>query len=940
MDGSLTQDDLQTFLKKKLEELIVLYNFRDSTFELNPIVNEFLNKKGIQLTNLSYKQLFSELNLDFVAEKSSLEHATSSVSNFERQYIIDNQVTIINWWLIHIKDGTIMLLGHKQTNTKKLKDEIVFLENIIKYSPAMIYWKDKNSIHLGCNETFSYAVGYDNPKDIIGKTDYDLSWHSQAAKYNRDDQDVIKSGKPKLNIEDTIIDKNGETRYVITNKVPLRDLDEKIIGVLGITTDITDRKIMEEELRKSKTSQAQLEMLNNIIKYAPDLIYWKDKHSVHLGCNDRFAQAAGYKDQNDIIGKLDYDFPWHAQADKYLKDDQEVINSGEPKLNIPEIVKTIDGEEMQMLSNKVPLKNSLGEVVGVLGITTDITPQKKIEQALKAAKEAAEAANIAKTEFIANMSHDIRTPLSGVVGLGSIVEREIPDPSQRAKVHDMVKSADELLNMLNEILDVVTLGNITVNEIYEEPFDLFYLIQTILDLEKSSVDLKKIHLNCDIDEKIPKVLMGDHKKIHHIILNLVGNAIKFTKKGEVTIKISLTEKQIDKVTLLFEISDTGIGIPPEALDKVFELFYKITPSYKGLEKGHGVGLHIVKTYTELLGGKISVESQIDKGSMFALNLTLKIAEPKATPKNIIQDSLNKRSEEPPIWTTSMVSSQPKLANAPEILIIEDNPLALTIAQTLIGQARCNSTSAHDGESALELARTQDFDMILSDVGLPGISGIEFAKQWRQFEREHNKKPTAIVALTGHAEGKIHEECIAAGINEVIIKPIRPEILAAIFNKFALFGEKIDRPLPVQKSSLLTKIAGKSALGADLPDTEENLFTLKQFKLFDIEKAQKILGNNSTNLTNMIKMNLETIIPQELPKLRQAHADGDWNTVAHIVHKLKSGLVYVGLTQLAMACQYLERYYKAGHTKLLERLYDQVLKAIDITILELKPMLSK
>lgn len=529
---------------------------------------------------------------------------------------------------------------------------------------------------------------------------------------------------------------------------------------------------------------------------------------------------------------------------------------------------------------------------------------------------------------------------SNVVGLGSIVEKEISDPNQRAKVHDMVKSADELLNMLNEILDVVTLGNISVNEIHDDPFDLFYLIQTILDLEKSSVDLKKIQLNCNIDEKIPKILIGDHKKIHHIILNLVGNAIKFTKKGEVNIKVSLSEKQNDKVTLLFEVSDTGIGIPAESLDKVFELFYKITPSYKGLDKGHGVGLHIVKAYTELLGSKISVKSKLDFGSVFSLSLTLKIAKPNVVPKNIIQDSLSKRSEELPLWTPSIPSSQTKLADAPEILIIEDNDVALTIAQTLISQLQCNSTSAHDGESGLELAKTQQFDLILSDVGLPGISGIEFAQQLRAFEKEQHKKPTPIVALTGHAEGKIHEECIAAGINEVIIKPIRPEILTAICNKFALFGDKSDKPLPIQTSPLLTKIAGKSALGADLPDTEDKLFSLKQFKIFDIKKAQKILGDNSTNLINMLKMNLETIIPQELPRLPQAHQENDWKTVAHIVHKLKSGLVYVGLTRLAMACQYLERYYKAGNTKLLEKLYEQVLKTIEATNLDLKATVLK
>lgn len=731
----------------------------------------------------------------------------------------------------------------------------------------------------------------------------------------------------------------------MSNKNNQAEIVKKLKAELKAAQKTIAFLITENSSIKTKLAEQEhfIQTTNTIFSRLPGSIYWKDKNGVYLGCSDDMCNFLGMS-REQIIGHTDdyigHILGWPKEISATaMKDDRDVISTNAPKLNIEEVPFTDkNGKIIHQITSKVPLMDNNGEVVGVLGFSVDITERKHMEEDLKKAKEAAEIADAAKTEFIANMSHDIRTPLSGIVGLGNIVEKEIQDLNQRTKISDIVKSANELLNMLNEILDVVTVGNITVNEIHEEPFDIFYLVQTILDLEQSSVDLKKIHLISNIDEKIPKVLVGDHKKIHHIILNLVGNAIKFTKKGQVTVKIGLTETQNNKVKLLFEVSDTGIGIPPESISKVFELFYKLTPSYKGLDKGHGIGLHIVKTYTELLGGQIYVESKLNEGSKFSFNLTLKIAEPHEKPKNIIHSTLTERSEEPPLFTSSKEFPQQKLVDAPEILIIEDNPVAMTIAQTLISQMHCNSTSVRDGESALDVVKTRHFDLILSDVGLPGISGIEFAQLLRQYEKEHNRNPTPMVAITGHAEGKIHDECIAAGINEVIIKPIRSEMLTAIFNKFALSCDKIDQVLPV-KIPLSIKTTQKSALGEDLPDTEEKLFALKQFKLFDIEKARKILGDNSTNLINMIKMNLETIIPQELPKLRQAHADGDWKTVAHIVHKLKSGLVYVGLTQLAMACQYLERYYKAGHTKLLEKLYEQVLKTIDITILDLKPMLS-
>ena len=283
-------------------------------------------------------------------------------------------------------------MTYKKNETKDFIEQIRHLESIIKYSPAIIYWKDQNSTYLGCNQNFIETVGYENCSDIAGKTDYDLPWGSQAKKFQLDDQQVIKTGYPKLNIEDIIFNKNGEKKYVITNKVPLYDKNQKIIGVLGIATDITERKIIENELRSSKATQAEYEMLKNIIKYSPDWIYWKDKNSVHLGSNEQFAKAAGLSSSEEMVGKTDYDLPWCDRAQKYRLDDKEVITSGSPKINIEDTVLICDQKEVIVISNKVPLKNAQGEIIGILGIATDITNQKNTEQALEKSKKAAELA--------------------------------------------------------------------------------------------------------------------------------------------------------------------------------------------------------------------------------------------------------------------------------------------------------------------------------------------------------------------------------------------------------------------------------------------------------------------------------------------------------------------------------------------------------------------
>lgn len=687
--------------------------------------------------------------------------------------------------------------------------------------------------------------------------------------------------------------------------------------------------------KKIQDLEVEKEMFDDIMNHIPGHVYWLNKNNVYVGCNTEHAIHVGLQNRKDIVGKTNFDMPWKEKAEEVNSTNNKVMKSGSPFIIKESGI--VMGVHAVYLSNKVPLRNKDHEIVGLLGISIDITEQEKLQKQLKLEKAKAECANEAKTEFIANMSHDIRTPLSGVVGLGGIAEKEINNPDAKAKVHDMVQSADELLNMLNEILEVVSLDNTTVNDIHEEPFDLPHLVQTIVDLEKASIDLKNIKLLHSIDTKIPSLLVGDYKKIHHILLNLVSNAIKFTEKGHVHIKIKLSNKLKNKVKLLFEVADTGQGIPKESLEQVFEIFYKITPSYKGLGKGHGIGLHIVKTYVELLGGKVRVASKENKGSKFSFSLTLKTGDKNGKPQNIINKSLIERSEEPPLFASNSEykeSTPTFIPNAPEILIIEDNDIARKVAISLVKGAKCNPTAATNGETGLKLAKTKHFSLIVTDIGLPGMSGIEFAKQFRTYEKQTNNKPMPIVAITGHAKGKIRDECIAAGINEVIIKPIRPEILDEVAAKFSLFKNSESQSDSSKASTPDNPTSVNAEL--DLPENEDELFEIDNEMIFDIKSATKILGeDNADLLMQMLKETINTGIPEELPRLQKAHDEGNWQAVADISHKLKGGFLSISLNRAATACKYLERYHKAGKTELLEKLYQQVLKILEETSNRLK-----
>jgi len=615
-----------------------------------------------------------------------------------------------------------------------------------------------------------------------------------------------------------------------------------IVSNKGATYVVIGHQIYHDEIQSKKSHESENKLLRDVIASVPGSIYWKNTEGTYLGCNDFMVNNTGLKSRKDIIGKSDFEL-WPKQAKMFHENDQQVIQLRRA-IRIEEQVDLPNGKKRYFTVEKTPLYSDDNHIIGIIGNSIEITELKEMQAALKKAKEAAEAGEKAKTIFIANMSHDIRTPLTGVIGLGHILEDEAENPEQKEHAHNIAASGDALLDMLNQVISAVASGRLTTDDVHEEPFDIQFLIQSIVDLENSSVDFKDIELRTTIDERIPTILIGDHKKIYHVILNLVGNAIKFTKTGHVSINVTLAEKRNNSVQLLFEVSDTGSGIPTESLDKIFELFYRETPSYKGLDKGHGVGLHIAKTYTELLGGKITVDSKVNEGSRFSFKIPLKIADENAIPKNISEElppvDNSQKASSPKIQTTiseKTKTSSNHISNAPEVLVIEDNPIALSVAQSIVQQTNCNPTPASDGESALALATTKPFDLILSDVGLPGISGIEFTEQLRKHEEEQNKPPVPIVAVTGHAEGKIHEECIAAGMNEVIIKPINTQALTEVCDRFSLFTEHNDEAQPRNETtecSSSQSVDAKDMLKADLPDTEDELFEIDSLPIFDIE----------------------------------------------------------------------------------------------------------
>ncbi len=567
-----------------------------------------------------------------------------------------------------------------------------------------------------------------------------------------------------------------------------------------------------------------------------------------------------------------------------------------------------DGGIRWIMDNGFPLFNEEGLCFGVTGIAIDVSQQKEYEESLRIAKEAAESANQAKTAFIANMSHDIRTPLTGVVGMSKLLEDTLVDPQKKQYAHWLGESGQQLLQMLNRVLDLISADYANEDALHEDTLDVHEIINNIVQLERPSTVIKGIELITHVDSAVPHCLISDATKINHILLNLLGNAIKFTQTGQVSIDIVPLQDIDDRVLLQFRVSDTGVGIPVEFQSHVFDRFFRATPSYKGTYTGHGVGLHIAQSYAQVLGSQIKFTSEVGVGSTFYFDVFFKKGVPLFT-------TLPEREAFPHHSSKASYEDQ----YHPILLLIEDNVIGLHVLENLVRQAGCRFTSAVDGESALQLACQGHYDAIIADLGLPGISGIDFTIRLRAYELKHHLPPVPIIGLTAHTQGTVKDDCLNAGMMDAYSKPIDLLTLERIKATFIKPPEPACAPV---------KPAGP--LGFDLPNTEHELFQLHGLDVLDINSALSSMGND----VSLLKTILTSMVLQEMPKdmaeLEHAYVEKNWVEVEKLAHRMKGGLVYCGTLKLVRACQYVERYHKAGHTHRLEELYRQLREVADET----------
>jgi len=563
--------------------------------------------------------------------------------------------------------------------------------------------------------------------------------------------------KASREIEDiyelTYIRKDGSRFPAVVSVTALRDVQHVIIGYLLIGTDNTARKLVEAEQTKlDQRLRDQQFYTRSLIESNIDALMTTDPSGIITDVNKQMEALTGCT-RDELIGapfKGYFTDPERAEAGIKL-----VLR--EKKITDYELTaRARDGTKTFVSYNATTFYDRDRTLQGVFAAARDVTERKRVEMELEEAKAAAESASRTKSDFLASMSHEIRTPMNAIIGIADLLAKTQLTPEQDKYVQIFRRAGDNLLNLINDILDLSKIEASQL-ELERTAFSLKDDLEKVLEMVGARVEEKQLALIFTIAPNVPTSLLGDPTRLRQVLLNLIGNAIKFTEDGTVSVDVTLNE---DAPTLLqFTVSDTGIGISSEKLSRVFERFTQADSSTTRRFGGSGLGLTISKRLVELMGGRIWVESVIDKGSVFSFAVPFEIWSEDARGAIIA------------------IGTGPELEmRALRILLVEDSSDNCLITVAYLDDTPYIVEIAENGAIACTMFAAGCYDLILMDRQMPIMDGLTATRKIRAWEKTNNRQPVPIVALTASALKGDREMCLEAGCTSFLTKPIKQEVL--------------------------------------------------------------------------------------------------------------------------------------------------------------------
>jgi PAS domain S-box-containing protein len=532
-----------------------------------------------------------------------------------------------------------------------------------------------------------------------------------------------------------------------------------------------------------------------------------------------------------------------------------------------------DGQTFWVESNIIPVHNARGELVRWIGVDSDITERRRTEDALREAKETAEANSRAKSDFLANLSHEIRTPMNAIIGMTELALTTDLNAEQRDYLDTVRSSADSLLGLLNSILDLskIEAGKMPVES---AEFSLRELVSDTLKALSGQAKRRRVTVSAQLPDDLPDRLIGDAGKLRQILFNLIDNAIKFTEDGQVVVKVDEQWRGSGEVGLHFSVQDNGIGIPAEQLDKIFEAFSQGDSSTTRKFGGSGLGLTITSELVRLLDGRIWVNSTVGEGSTFHFSLHLEVsksapaADSVASPGSTGAPNESGESEIQPL----------------SVLVADDHAANRQLVTKVLGKRGHQCVEADDGQQVLSILRQQQVDVVLMDVQMPGMDGYQATKAIRQQETNSGRH-LPIIAVTAHAMTGDREKCLAAGMDAYLAKPLRPSVLVDTVEATARLAHGLARK--TRSDSIVE--------GGDMHETME----------FDFSQALESLDNDTELLIDQMGFFLNDG-PSLVDQIEQAIDKTDARQLELGAHRLKGLLARYAYHDAAGLAYDLER----------------------------------